>query len=632
MTKKKEELNQEQQEIKINERYLPIPFTNGLEEIIRDLKIRNEKGSVTYGIEILDECCEYIRPGTVTLIMATPNCLDLNTSILTTEGFKKVTELTYKDKVLNSDGEVCNIVSFTDTDEIDCYEIKTTDSRRIISSYNHNHPIYYYGTLSQENYQVTRGYKHEYWTSEKIYKEAQKPHRKNKIFIKEFNDVHTKDKKLPVDPYILGVLIGDGCLTCAGLRYCKPSQKVFDNVKSRLPEAEVRFSSNKKDVIINDGGYIKQYIKNVGLNVHSYEKFIPEEYKVNLSKKQKLDLLQGLLDTDGHQAASYNEFSTTSEQLAKDVQQLAWSLGYRCTIKTRMGKYKKNGIVKETRLNYRVTISNTRKKAQCVIKSVTKVAPRKTRCITIDNPNHTIVTDNYVVTSNTGKSLVAQGIATHIARQGKDVIFSSCEMSAGLLMERELKKIAGITSYQLSEIYKKDSKAVINMLTGVVDNKDFDYLKRIQVMDIGGIHIDELLKIYDQYPDVKYIIVDYIQRIKGDGNTEYEQLKDVSYKLQIYAMEKRKSIIVCSQIPKTNENESRNSKDSSVNFMQLKAKGAGNMEEDAHIAIKMAETYEHGERFVLINLSKNKYGSKKFITYKYQITPRLEFELKAREV
>ena len=305
MTKKKEELNKEQQEVKINERYIPIPFTNGLEEIVRDLKIRNEKGSVTYGIEILDECCEYIRPGTVTLIMATPN---------------------------------------------------------------------------------------------------------------------------------------------------------------------------------------------------------------------------------------------------------------------------------------------------------------------------------------TGKSLVAQGIATNIAKQGKDVIFSSCEMSAGLLMERELKKIAGITTYQLSEIYKKDSKTAINMLYGVGNNKDFDYIQRIQVQDIGGIHIDELLRIYDEQPDVKYIIVDYIQRIKGDGNTEYEQLKDVSYKLQIYAMEKRKSIIVCSQIPKTNENESRNSKDSSVNFMQLKAKGAGNMEEDAHIAIKMAETYEHGERFVLINLSKNKYGSKKFITYKYQITPRLEFELKAREV
>ena len=237
-----------------------------------------------------------------------------------------------------------------------------------------------------------------------------------------------------------------------------------------------------------------------------------------------------------------------------------------------------------------------------------------------------------MATPNTGKSLIAQQIAVNIAKQGQNVIFSSCEMSAGLLMERELKKIAGVTTYQLVEGYKKSPDGINKMLNSFMQDKNYDYIQRIQVQDIGGIHIDDLLKIYDMNPDCKYFIVDYIQRVKGDGNTEYEQLKDVSYKLQIYAMENKKSIMVCAQIPKTNENECRSAKDSSVNFQMLKAKGAGNMEEDAHIGIKMAEQLEGNQRYVLINLSKNKYGSKKFVTYKYQITPRLEFKLIAREV
>lgn len=627
MSKKnnKEELTELNREIP-----QPIPFLDGIEQIKHTLKFLTQTGDVKYGIEILDDSLDFITPGTVTLISATPNCLDLNTSVLTTKGFKNVKDLTYDDKVLNSNGEICNIISFTDTDEVDCYEIETTDGRKIISSYNHKHPIYYYSVISQKNNVKTRGYKEEYWTSEKIYKESQKKYRKNKIFIREFNDITTPDKELPVDPYILGVLLGDGCLTCGGLRYCKPSQEVFEKVKFRLPQAEVRFSPNKKDVIINDGGLIKKYIKSVGLGVHSYDKFIPDEYKINLSKQQKLDLLQGLLDTDGYQSSSYNEFSTTSKQLANDVQQLAWSLGYRCTIKNRMGKYKKNGVVKETRLNYRVTISNKRTKAQCVVKNVTKVSHRKTRCITIDNPNHTIVTDNYLVTSNTGKSLIAQIICNNIAKQGQKVMYCSCEMSAGQLMLREFVRTMGVTKRQLVEGYKTHPNSIVQILDIMEDKDDFDYLKNIMVQDIGSIHIDDLIKIYDDYDDFKYIIVDYVQNLKGDGADERNQFIDISKKLHNYAIRTGKSIIECAQIPKMTETEARTGK--GIDFHKLRPMGSNQWEQDCDVLIKMAEDLEENQRYILINLYKNRLGGKKMITYKYIIDSRLNFVLQSRGV
>lgn len=228
---------------------------------------------------------------------------------------------------------------------------------------------------------------------------------------------------------------------------------------------------------------------------------------------------------------------------------------------------------------------------------------------------------------NCGKSLLAQNIACHIAKQDKKVIFCSCEMTVGLLMERELKKTLAIDSKQLLEIYEKSPSLVDTMVKPMLNDKSYDYLKNISVLDIGGISITELLEVLDEYPDYEYVIVDYIQRVKGRGESEYEQLKDVSYTLQIYAMNSGKSIIECSQVPKTVESDSRSVKNG-VDFTKLRAKGAGNPEEDAHVAIKMAEDFlPDGKRCVLINLSKNKYGDLKNITYKYMIDPRLNFKL-----
>jgi len=228
---------------------------------------------------------------------------------------------------------------------------------------------------------------------------------------------------------------------------------------------------------------------------------------------------------------------------------------------------------------------------------------------------------------NVGKSLLAQNIACHIAKQGKKVLFCSCEMTSGLLMERELKKVMGVTSRQLIEGYKEHPSSIDKIFDIIMNDKEFKYLKNISILDIGGITINELIDVFNNNKEYNYIIVDYIQRIKGNGSTEYEQLKDVSYSLQIYAMEKGKAIIECSQIPKIVDTDSRTVK-AGVDFTKLRAKGGGNPEEDAHVAIKMAEDFlPDGKRCVLINLSKNKYGDLKNITYKYMIDPRLNFKL-----
>lgn len=619
-------MNEKQKEYLKHSRFKPVPLLDGIEEIKQDFEERIQQGDTVYGIEILDDAVETIRNGSVTFIIAAPNCLDLNTNILTTEGFKKIKDITPNDKPLTASGAPTEIIGITETDIIDCYELETTDGRKIITSYNHKFPTYHYGVLNHDG--SKRGYIYRDLTAEEISKKLEKKWVKNKLFLKEYNDINNKDKTLPVNPYVLGVLIGDGCLTCSGLRYCKPDNKVFARVKNRLPKAEVRFSNNFKDVIINDGGEIKKYIKSVGLDVHSYEKFIPEEYKYNLSRYQRQELLQGLLDTDGHQRSSYNEYSTTSKRLALDVQQLAWSLGYRCSIKSRMGSYTKSGIKFKTRLNYRVIISNKRSKAQCVIKSCKKVEPRKTKCITVADDSHTIVVDNYLVTKNTGKSLMGQTIAVNLARQGKKVLICSCEMGAGLLMERQLKNLLGISMKNLRDLYTHQRDNANKLMDEIIENSTYDYFNNIEIAETGGATVEDIIKMLDVFPEFEYVVIDYIQRIRGNG-TEYENITNAARELQTYARESKRKFIICSQANRQSNSDARDGK--IIDPSKVRGKGSGSIEEDADVGLSLMEDPEHkGDKYILATLFKNRYGAMKNITYTYKIDSRLNLVLVKR--
>ena len=56
---------------------------------------------------------------------------------------------------------------------------------------------------------------------------------------------------------------------------------------------------------------------------------------------------------------------------------------------------------------------------------------------------------------NTGKSLLSQILANNIAKQGKKVLICSCEMGAGLIMERQLLNLTGTTNSQLKYMYEQ---------------------------------------------------------------------------------------------------------------------------------------------------------------------------------
>lgn len=151
----------------------------------------------------------------------------------------------------------------------------------------------------------------------------------------------------------------------------------------------------------------------------SHDKFVPEAYK-NGSVAQRFALMQGLMDTDGSAEGTGASFSSTSERLARDVQEIAWSLGAIASIAPRQTHYTdKDGIRRAGRPSWRVSIrhpqldrffSLPRKVASCrvsttarrlAIKSIEMVGRKEMQCISVGHPEHLYLTNDYVVTHNT---------------------------------------------------------------------------------------------------------------------------------------------------------------------------------------------------------------------------------------
>jgi len=237
---------------------------------------------------------------------------------------------------------------------------------------------------------------------------------------------------LPIDPYVLGVLIGDGGLT-KGIYLSNPEPEIREKVQSRLPAELALFATaagSNLDFRITTGiqggvdyerNQILNELRKLGLHgKKSVDKFIPQVY-LTASTWDRLELLHGLCDTDGSASPGACEYSTSSEKLACDVRELVWSLGGTVTINDRIPKFTYRGERKTGAKSYRLWIRLphginpfflSRKAEICDeprgrvnptrrIESIEPIGEAECQCLLIDSEDHTYVTDDYVVTHNT---------------------------------------------------------------------------------------------------------------------------------------------------------------------------------------------------------------------------------------
>src|SRR5262249_6473151 len=154
------------------------------------------------------------------------------------------------------------------------------------------------------------------------------------------------EEPLPVDAWILGALLGDGNFTGASVRFSTAAAEMIARLRERLPKALEVSSAEGVDYRIRQrGGAHRQGVAEVNPNprmqalaslglrgIGSHDKFIPAPY-LRANRRIRLDVLRGLLDTDGWvERWGSVRFSTCSERLARDVIELVRSLGGWCAM------------------------------------------------------------------------------------------------------------------------------------------------------------------------------------------------------------------------------------------------------------------------------------------------------------
>jgi RecA/RadA recombinase len=232
-------------------------------------------------------------------------------------------------------------------------------------------------------------------------------------------------KKISLDPYMLGLLLGDD-----------GNSIVFSNPERDLQKSLIKKLPNQDTgVVFKDGSTttsvrIKRKVKNnkvsetskildtLGLlGKKSTEKFIPKKY-LYTTKENRLKLLRGLIDTDGHvHKTSYVEYSTSSKQLADDTVFLVRSLGGIAKVTTRIPKYTHKGKVKKGKLSYRIYIIfndlkpfNSKKhigkfigreipRYRSIV-SVRYVGKKECQCIKVSSKDNLYITDDFIPTHN----------------------------------------------------------------------------------------------------------------------------------------------------------------------------------------------------------------------------------------
>ena len=227
------------------------------------------------------------------------------------------------------------------------------------------------------------------------------------------------NEKYKIDPYLLGVLLGDGCITSSSIQItCDNSDK--DHYKKILGESEVtyitdktiRFVGEKRKHIVSKLEYHKL------LGTRSKTKFIPKSYKY-ASIYDRISIVQGLMDTDGWSAKGKNaiHYDSISKDLSDDMAFIIRSLGGVVTITKGKGSYKKDGVeiicndVYHLYIKFKNPDSLFRMKRKhfgsfgknLIQKSVVSVEVEgmiKGRCITVSNPNGLYITNDFIVTHN----------------------------------------------------------------------------------------------------------------------------------------------------------------------------------------------------------------------------------------
>lgn len=340
--------------------------------------------------------------------------LALDSELFTINGRTTIGECKVGDQIFGADGKLTTITAKSEVFHKPMYRIALSDGRRLKVSEDHLNPV-----VINTNPNNTARWEERVLTTKELLeqplihtKKGNLKHRgtssKSLVAVKNIEPLQYPEAVLPIDPYTLGAVIGDG-------RIRKDCGSVELTVhKDELPHYHVNipyvfgslYVDPRSNAVTQSIRGLGKCLKEMELNVRGEQKFIPHEYFLG-SVEQRLALLRGLMDTDGTVSETGRlSFTSSSHQLCDDLACLVRSLGGTASL------IRKHSGAEAYRVEMWMTLNPfllARKAARFVPKtkhvaviSVERIADEPSQCIAVDNEERQFVAECYFRTHNTG--------------------------------------------------------------------------------------------------------------------------------------------------------------------------------------------------------------------------------------
>ena len=276
------------------------------------------------------------------------------------------------------------------------------------------------------------------------------------------------NKKITIDPYFLGILLGDGNVKNS-ISITTMDEEIVNEIQSQCKKYNMSYKKEqagkaityilKSHIIGAKGGKLHQELKALDLRGKgSFDKFVPFDYKTN-DFQTRLQVIAGLIDTDGSLSkGNIYDFISASKQLVSDLVFMCRSVGLAAYIHSCVKTSQNNAVG----TYYRATISGNLEIIPCRVahKKAKRRAQKKNHLrtglkverlgkgqyfgFTVDGDNRYLL-DDFTVTHNCGKTVVFSKVIEDQVKEGKRVLVMA---HRGELLDQatdKLHKMTGLT-------------------------------------------------------------------------------------------------------------------------------------------------------------------------------------------
>jgi phosphate starvation-inducible protein PhoH and related proteins len=357
----------------------------------------------------------------------------LDAQVLTPNGFQAIGSLDVGDLVVGSNGRPTPVLGVYPQGRKEVFKVRTQDGAATLACAEH---LWFVRTIDDQQH----GKPGRVLETREMMGRLRRHHQRRFELPLLSRPAKFAFRDVPIEPYVLGLLLGDGCLTGKTTpSFATADPELADHLEWALPGIELRRKSEVDYVLRNPdagrGGVIvanplTDALRELGLaGTRSATKFIPNIYLQN-DADVRLRVLQGLLDSDGGPVTQLGrtcriQYTTCSERLRDDVAFLVRSLGGVAYSRTRDAEGRRPGLARGRSVHHRndafimdirlpswvepfrlerkrlVYEATSGDRPMRFIDSIEPAGEAETVCIQVAAPDSLYVTDDFLVTHNT---------------------------------------------------------------------------------------------------------------------------------------------------------------------------------------------------------------------------------------